>query len=60
MIRWVIVSLANAAADEIRKLKPTKFNTRSFRQHFLSVRDGRDRLYVLIFAKNPNVLELHV
>lgn len=61
MIRRVIVSLANAAVDEVRKVKPkTKCNTRSFRQHFLSARGGRERLYALLFAKNPTVLDLHI
>ena len=61
MIRRVIVSLANAAVDQARKVNPkTKCNTRSFRQHFLSARGGRERLDALLSAKNPNVLDLHV
>lgn len=59
MIRRVIVSLANAAVDQVRKVKPkTKCNTKSFRQHFLSARGGRARLHALLSAKNPNVLDL--
>jgi len=61
MIRRVIVSLANAAVDQARKVKPkTKCNTRSFRQHFLSARGGRERLHALLSAKNPNALDLHI
>jgi hypothetical protein len=59
MIRRIIVSLANAAVDQVRKTKPkTKCNTKSFRQHFLSARGGRERLRALLFANNPNVLDL--
>jgi hypothetical protein len=59
MIRRIIVSLANAAVDQVRKTQPkTKCNTKSFRQHFLSVRGGRQRLHALLFAKNPKVLDL--
>jgi hypothetical protein len=60
MIRRVIVSLANAAVDRVRKAQPkTKCNTKSFRQRFLSARGGgRERLNALLFAKNPNVLDL--
>lgn len=59
MIRRVIVSLANAAVDRVRRVKPkTKCNTGSFRQHFLCARGGRERLHALLFAKNPTVLNL--
>jgi hypothetical protein len=58
-IRRIIVSLANAAVDQVRKTKPkTKCNTKSFRQHFLCARGGRERLRALLFANNPNVLNL--
>lgn len=59
LIRRVIVSLANAAVDRARTAQPkTKCNTKSFRQRFLSARGGRERLDALLFAKNPNVLDL--
>ena len=59
LIRRVIVSLANAAVDRVRQRQPkTQGNTKSFRQHFLSARGGRERLHALIFATNPNVLDL--
>lgn len=59
MIRRVIVSLANAAVDQARKVKPkTKCNTRSFQQRFLSARGGRQRLHALLFAKIPATLNL--
>jgi hypothetical protein len=58
-IRRVIVSLANAAVDKIRKRHPkSKCNTKSFQQSFRSARGGRERLQALIFAKSPNVLHL--
>jgi hypothetical protein len=45
--------------DKARKANPkSKFNTKSFRQRFLSARGGRERLHALIFAKNPAVLAL--
>lgn len=60
MIRRVILSLANAAVDQARKANPkTKCNTKSFRQHFLCARGGRERLHALLSAKNPHVLNLH-
>ena len=59
MIRRVVLSLSNAAVDKSRKTNPkSKFNTKSFRQQFLSARGGRERLHALIFAKNPAVLAL--
>ena len=59
MLRRVVLSLSNAAVDKARKANPkSKFNTKSFRQRFLSARGGRERLYALIFAKNPGVLDL--
>ena len=61
MIRRVIVSLANAAVDRARQTQPkTKRNTKSFRQHFLSARGGRQRLHALLFAKKPQVLDLQI
>jgi hypothetical protein len=61
MIRRVIVSLANAAVDRARQTQPkTKRNTKSFRQHFLSARGGRERLHALLFAKKPQVLDLQI
>ncbi len=58
-IRRVVVSLANAAVDQLRKKNPkTKCNTGSFQKRFRSARGGRERLHALIFAKSPNVLEL--
>jgi hypothetical protein len=45
--------------DNARKANPkSKFNTKSFRQRFLSARGGRERLHALIFAKNPAALDL--
>jgi len=59
MIRRVVLSLSNAAVDQARsKNSNTKFNTKSFRQRYLSARGGRERLQALIFAQNPAVLNL--
>lgn len=59
MIRRVIVSLANAAVDRVRRLKPKiKYNTKTFRQTFLSARGGRERLHALLFSKHPASLNL--
>ena len=59
MIRRVVLGLSNAAVDKARKKNPkTKFNTKSFRQRFLSARGGRERLQALIFAQHPAVLDL--
>lgn len=59
MIRRVVLSLANAAVDKARKTNAkSKFNTKSFRQRFLTARGGRERLRALIFAKSPTVLDL--
>jgi hypothetical protein len=59
MIRRVVLSLSNAAVDKARKKNPkTKFNTKSFRQRYLSARGGRQRLHALIFAQHPAVLDL--
>jgi hypothetical protein len=58
-LRRVMVSLANAAVDQARKLQPkTKCTTRTFQQRFRSARAGRQRLQALIFAKSPSVLDL--
>lgn len=59
MLRRVLLSLSNAAVDKARRRNPkSKFNTKSFRQRFLSARGGRERLHALILAKNPVVLDL--
>ena len=59
IIRRVVLSLSNAAVDKARKHDPkTKFNTKSFRQRYLTARGGRQRLHALIFAQNPAVLNL--
>ena len=59
MLRRVVLSLSNAAVDRARKNNPkSKFNTKSFRQRFISARGGRERLHALIFAKKPVVLDL--
>ena len=59
MLRRVVLSLSNAAVDKARKTNlKSKFNTKSFRQRYLSARGGRERLQALIFAQNPAVLEL--
>ena len=59
MIRRVVLSLSNALVDKARREKPkTKFNTKSFRQRFLSASGGRERLHALIFAQNPAVVDL--
>ena len=59
IIRRVVLSLSNAAVDKTRKQHPkTKFNTKSFRQRYLTARGGRERLYALIFAQSPAVLDL--
>lgn len=61
MIRRVVLSLSNAAVDQARQHNPkTKFNTKSFRQRYLSARGGRERLHALIFAQNPAVLNLEL
>jgi hypothetical protein len=58
-IRRVVLSLSNAAVDKSRKHHAkTKFNTKSFRQRYLTARGGRERLQALIFAQNPAVLDL--
>lgn len=59
MIRRVVLSLSNAAVDKARQANPkSKFNTKTFRQRFISARGGRERLHALIFAKNPAALDL--
>lgn len=59
MVRRVVLSLSNAAVDKARQINPkSKFNTKRFRQRFLSARGGPERLHALIFAKNPAVLDL--
>ena len=59
VIRRVLLSLSNATVDKVRKANPkSKFNTKSFRQRFLSACGRRERLHALIFAKNPAVLDL--
>jgi hypothetical protein len=59
MLRRVVLSLSNAAVDKAHKANPkSKFNTKSFRQRFLSARGGRQRLQSLILSKNPAVLDL--
>jgi len=58
-IRRVVVSLANAAVNRARNKNPkTKCNTSTFQSHFKSARGGRERLYALITAKSPNILDL--
>lgn len=58
-IRRVVLSLANAAVDAAKKRNPkTKANTKSFRQRFLSAREGTRRLQALIFSKHPAILGL--
>jgi len=58
-IRRVVVSLANAAVNQVRSKNPkTKHNTRSFQNRFRSAHGGRERLRALILAKFPNVLSL--
>ena len=59
MIRRVVLSLANAAVDTAKKHNPkTKANTKSFRQRFLSARQGARRLHALVFSKHPAILGL--
>lgn len=59
MTRRLIVSVANAAVDRARKKNPkTKKNTKSFRKRFTSARGGRERLHAMIFANNPQLLDL--
>ena len=59
IIRRVIRSLSNAAVDKARKKNPkTKFNTKSFRQRYVTARGGRERLHALIYAQMPAVLDL--
>ena len=55
-IRRVVLSLANAALDRLRKPKPKiKANIKTYRQRFLSASQGRHRLYSLLFSKYPDV-----
>jgi hypothetical protein len=59
MVRRVVLSLANAAVNHARRANPkTKYNPKSFRQHYLSARGGRERLHALIHSKHPAVLAL--
>lgn len=58
-IRRIVLSLANAALDKVRKLKPKiKANIKKWRQRFLSARGGVQRLENLILSKSPAVLTL--
>ena len=58
-IRRVVVSLANAFVNRARKKNPkSKHRTSTFQSRFKSDRGGRERLYALIHAKFPNVLDL--
>lgn len=58
-IRRVVLSLANGSVDVARKLNPkSKANTKSFRQRFISARQGIRRLHSLIFSKDPAFLGL--
>jgi hypothetical protein len=55
-IRRVMLSLSNAALDQMRQAKPkTKANTKLYRQRFLSARCGRRRLHSLLFCKTPDI-----
>ena len=59
MIRRVVLSVANAALDQLRKRRPkTKANTKTYRQRFLSANGGAKRLHSLLFCKHPDVLAL--
>lgn len=56
-IRRVLLSLSNAAIDRLRQSHPkTKANTKTYRQRFLTARQGAQRLDRLIFCKCPDVL----
>jgi hypothetical protein len=58
-LRRVVLSVSNAAADQARTAPPqSKANTKNSRQRLLSARGGRERLHALIFAQNPQVLDL--
>ncbi len=55
-IRRVLLSLANAALDRLRTVKPkTKANIKTYRQRFLSAQQGRHRLHSLLFSKSPDI-----
>lgn len=59
MVRRLVVSLANAAVDRARKRNPkTKANTKTYRKRFLSARGGQQRLHALVFANQPQLLDL--
>lgn len=59
MVRRIVVSLANAAVNRARRIKPkTKCNTKSFVQQFRSARSGPQRLRALIFSKVPGILDV--
>ena len=56
-IRRILLSLANAAIDEIRKNRPkSKVNVKTYRQRFLSKPRGSQRLQALVFCNCPDVL----
>jgi hypothetical protein len=56
-IRRILLSLANAAIDQLRQTHPkTKANTKTYRQRFLSAPRGPFRLQALIFCNYPDVL----
>ena len=58
-IRRVVLSLANAAVDRVRKRRPkTTANPKSFQQRLNSARGGSDGRPALIFAQAPRVLDL--
>lgn len=60
-IRRIVLSLANAALDKGRQLKPkTKATIKSWRQPFLSARCGVQRLLSLISAKSPEIMRLAI
>ena len=57
-IRRVVLSLSNAAVDQVRRKNPkTKFNTKSFRQRYRSAHGGPERLQVLPISQNPVLVD---
>jgi hypothetical protein len=54
VLRRILLSLANAALDHLHQASPkTKANTKTYRQRFLSARQGSHRLDRLIFWPLP-------
>lgn len=51
----IVLSLANAAVDVARRANP---KTKEFQQRFRARNGGQNRLAALVFAKQPDALNL--